>query len=322
MATRISFAETGGPAVLNSETVDIGDPGPGEIRVKHHAVGLNFIDTYHRSGLYPLELPSGIGLEAAGTVEAVGDGVTDLVEGDSIAYGVGPIGAYATERVMPADKVVKLPDGIGMEAAAGMMLKGQTVEYLLHRTYAVQPGDVVLFHAAAGGVGLIAMQWLKMLGAVTVGTVGSPEKAELAKAAGCDHVLHYDDDVVGTIKDLTDGTGAPVVYDGVGASTWDLSLDALKTRGTLVSFGNASGPVPPVNLGILAQKGSLYVTRPTLMNYCATRDDLVLSTNTLFDAVKKGLKIEVKQTYSLTDATQAHIDLEARKTTGSTILMP
>lgn len=322
MATRISFTETGGPAVLTSETVEVGDPGPGEIRVKHEAVGLNYIDTYHRSGLYPLDLPSGIGLEAAGTVDAIGENVTDLAVGDRIAYGVGPIGAYASERVMPAEKAVKLPDGISTEQAAGMMLKGQTVEYLLHRTYPVQKGDVVLFHAAAGGVGLIAMQWLKMLGAITVGTVGSPEKAELAKAAGCDHVLHYEDDVIGTVKELTDGAGAPVVFDGVGAATWETSLDALRVRGTMVSFGNASGPVPPVNIAGLGPKGSLYVTRPTLMNYAATRDDLLLSTNTLFNAVKNGLKIEVKQTYALSDAAQAHSDLEGRKTTGSTILIP
>lgn len=322
MATVIQFAETGGPEVLTVQEAEIGDPGPGEIRVTHDAVGLNYIDTYHRSGLYPVPLPSGIGLEAAGVVDAVGPSVSEFQLGDRIAYGVGPIGAYAGARVMPAEKAVKLPDGIDTRQAAGMMLKGMTVEYLVRRTYAVQPGDVVLFHAAAGGVGLIACQWLKQIGATVIGTAGSPEKADLAKAHGCDHVLHYDDDVIGAVKDLTDGAGVPVVYDGVGAATWDLSLDCLRPRGMLVSFGNASGPVPPVNLGVLSQKGSLYVTRPTLMSYTATRADLTLSASSLFEAVQKGLKIEVNQTYPLTEAAQAHADLESRKTTGSTILIP
>ncbi len=322
MATVIQFAETGGPEVLTVQEAEIGDPGPGEIRVTHDAVGLNYIDTYHRSGLYPVPLPSGIGLEAAGVVDAVGPSVSEFQLGDRIAYGVGPIGAYAGARVMPAEKAVKLPDGIDTRQAAGMMLKGMTVEYLVRRTYAVQPGDVVLFHAAAGGVGLIACQWLKQIGATVIGTAGSPEKADLAKAHGCDHVLHYDDDVIGAVKDLTDGAGVPVAYDGVGAATWDLSLDCLRPRGMLVSFGNASGPVPPVNLGVLSQKGSLYVTRPTLMSYTATRADLTLSASSLFEAVQKGLKIEVNQTYPLTEAAQAHADLESRKTTGSTILIP
>lgn len=322
MATVIQFAETGGPEVLKAVEVEVGDPGPGEIRVTHDAVGLNYIDTYHRSGFYPLPLPSGIGLEAAGVVDAVGPSVTEFQPGDRIAYGVGPIGAYASARIMPAEKAVKLPDEIDTRQAAGMMLKGMTVEYLLYRTYAVQPGDVVLFHAAAGGVGLIACQWLKQIGATVVGTAGSPEKAALAKAHGCDHVLHYKDDVVGKVHELTDGAGVPVVYDSVGAATWETSLDCLRPRGVLVNFGAASGPIPPLDLGLLAQKGSLYVTRPSLMTYNAQRDDLTLSAATLFEAIGKGLKIEVNQTYPLAEAAQAHADLEARKTTGSTILIP
>ena len=323
MAKVVRIHSTGGPEVLSYEDADVGAPGPGEVRVEHAACGLNYIDTYHRSGLYPLELPSPIGLEAAGTVTAVGDGVGELSVGDRVSYGVGPIGSYASERVMPAEKLVKVPDAIAIEQAAGMMLKGMTVEYLIRRTYPVQVGDTVLFHAAAGGVGLIACQWLKQIGATVIGTVGSDEKAALAKAHGCDHtILYRSEDVVSKVKDLTDGKGVPVVYDSVGADTWDMSLDCLQTRGTMVTFGNASGPVPPVNLGILAQKGSLYVTRPTLMNYAATRAELVESATALFDAVAKGLKIEVNQQYSLADAQQAHADLEARKTTGSTVLIP
>lgn len=323
MAKVVRIHSTGGPEVLSYEDADVGAPGAGEIHVQQAACGLNFIDTYHRTGLYPLEMPSPIGLEAAGTVTAVGSGVSDLSVGDRVSYGVGPIGSYASERVMPAEKVVKIPDGIETEHAAGIMLKGMTVEYLIRRTYAVQPGDTVLFHAAAGGVGLIACQWLKQLGATVIGTVGSEEKAELAKAHGCDHtILYRSDDVVSKVRDLTDGKGVPVVYDAVGADTWEMSLDCLQTRGMMVSFGNASGPVSAVNLGILAQKGSLYVTRPSLMNYAATRAELEESATALFGAIQKGLKIEVNQRYALSDAQKAHEDLEARKTTGSTILIP
>ena len=323
MAKIVRFHSAGGPEVLSVEEADVGAPGPGEIKVEQAACGLNYIDTYHRSGLYPLPLPSPIGLEAAGTVTAVGDGVTDLSVGDRISYGTGPIGAYASERLMPAAKAVRIPDGIETEQAAGMMLKGMTVEYLIRRTYAVQPGDTVLFHAAAGGVGLIACQWLKQIGATIIGTVGSPEKAELAKAHGCDHtILYRSENVVDAVKDLTGGTGVPVVYDSVGADTWDMSLDSLKPRGLMVSFGNASGPVPPIGLGSLSDRGSLYVTRPSLMSYAATREELVESADALFGAVAKGLKIEVNQRYALDDVQQAHEDLHARKTTGSTILIP
>ncbi len=323
MAKAVRFHTTGGPEVLTYEDVEVGDPGPGEIRVKHDACGLNFIDTYHRCGLYPLDLPSPLGLEAAGSVTAVGDGVTDLAPGDNIAYGVGPIGSYSSERIMPADKVVKIPDSITTQQAAGMMLKGMTVEYLVRRTFAVMPGDTVLFHAAAGGVGLIACQWLKQIGATVIGTAGSEEKAELAKAHGADHIILYrSEDVVATVKEITNGKGVPVVYDSIGKDTWEMSLDCLQPRGTMVTFGNASGPIENVNLGILAQKGSLYVTRPTLMSYNAVREDLVDSAGALFAAVGKGLKIEVNQSYALADAQQAHSDLEARKTTGSTILIP
>ncbi|WP_425407102.1 quinone oxidoreductase family protein [Hwanghaeella sp.] len=323
MAKVVRIHSTGGPEVLTYEDVDVGAPGAGEIRVAHEACGLNFIDTYHRSGLYPLPLPSPIGLEAAGTVTEIGDGVTDLKVGDRIAYGTGPIGSYATERVMPAAKVVKIPEGIETNQAAGMMLKGMTVEYLIRRTFTVKPGDTVLFHAAAGGVGLIACQWLKQIGATIIGTTGSEEKAELAKAHGCDHVILYrDEDVVSKVKELTDGKGVPVVYDSVGKDTWEMSLDCLQPRGTMVTFGNASGPVDNVNIGILAAKGSLYVTRPTLMTYTASREDLVESATALFDAVSKGVKIEVNQSYALADVQKAHTDLEARKTTGSTILIP
>lgn len=323
MAKVVRIHSAGGPEVLTYEDVEVGAPGPGEIRVTHEACGLNFIDTYHRSGLYPLPLPSPIGLEGAGTVTEIGDGVTDLAVGDRIAYSSGPIGSYSTERVMPAAKVVKLPDGIDTKQAAGMMLKGMTVEYLIRRTYAVKPGDTVLWHAAAGGVGLIACQWLKQIGATIIGTTGSEEKAELAKAHGCDHVILYrEEDVVSKVKELTDGKGVPVVYDSVGKDTWEMSLDCLQPRGLMVSFGNASGPVDNVNLGILAAKGSVYVTRPTLMTYTATREDMVDSATALFDAVGKGLKIEVNQSYPLAEVQQAHADLEARKTTGSTILIP
>lgn len=323
MAKVVRIHSTGGPEVLKYEDGDVGAPGAGEIRVTHEACGLNFIDTYHRSGLYALPLPSPIGLEAAGTVTEVGPGVTDLKVGDRIAYGTGPIGSYASERVMPAAKVVKLPDSIETKQAAGMMLKGMTVEYLIRRTFKVKAGDTVLFHAAAGGVGLIACQWLKQIGATIIGTAGSEEKAALAKAHGCDHVILYrQDDVVSKVKELTDGKGVPVVYDSVGKDTWEMSLDCLQPRGTMVTFGNASGPVDNVNIGILAAKGSLYVTRPTLMTYTAAREDMVESATALFDAVGKGLKIEVNQSYPLAEVQQAHRDLEARKTTGSTILIP
>jgi len=321
MPHAIRFHKAGGPDVLTWEEVPVGNPGPGEVRVRHTAVGLNFIDTYHRTGLYPLPLPSGIGLEAAGVVEAVGSGVTDLKEGDRVAYGTGPIGAYSEARIMPAEKLVVIPDGIDDRTAAAMMLQGLTVQYLIRRTYRVKAGETILVHAAAGGVGLILCQWAKHLGATVIGTVGNDEKAELARAHGCDHPIVYTrEDFVARIGEITKGAKVPVVYDSVGKDTFLKSLDCLQPLGMMVSFGQSSGAIGPVDLGILAAKGSLFVTRPTLMTYCAKREDLVASAKELFDVVKSGaVKISVNQTYPLKNAVQAHRDLEARKTTGSTV---
>jgi NADPH2:quinone reductase len=315
------FAKTGGPEVLEWQEVELGKPGAGEVLVRNHAVGLNYIDTYHRSGLYPMPLPSGIGLEGAGVVEDVGDGVTNLKVGDRVSYGTGPLGAYAEARIMPAANVLKLPDDIPFETGAAMMLKGMTVEYLLHRTFEVQGGQTVLFQAAAGGVGLIAGQWLKALGVTAIGTAGGPEKCALAKANGYAHVIDYTkEDVAKRVRELTDGKGVPVAYDSVGKSTWEGSLDCLSPRGLMVTFGNASGPVDGVNLGILGAKGSLYVTRPSLMAYTGTREELELSAGRLFAMVSSGkVQIKVNQTYPLAEAAQAHRDLESRKTTGSTV---
>ena len=322
MAKAVRIHTAGGPENMVFEDVQVGAPGPGEVRIKQDFCGLNYIDVYHRTGLYPLELPSAIGLEAAGVVEAIGDGVTELAVGDRVAYAAPPVGAYATERLMPWHRLIKLPDSISNEVAAGMMLQGMTVEYLIRRTYPVQPGDTVLFQAAAGGVGLIACQWLKQIGATVIGTAGSPEKAALAKAHGCDHVILYgQEDVAKRVREITDGAGVPVVYDGVGAATVDGSLDSLRPRGLFVSFGNASGPIQNFNLGTLSAKGSLFMTRPTLMTYTASREDLVESSTALFEAYAKGLKIEINQRYALADVVQAHKDLEARKTTGSTLLV-
>jgi len=315
--------QPGGPEEMRWEEVQIGAPGPGEVRLTQSAIGLNYIDCYHRSGLYPLEMPHGIGMEAAGTVEEVGGGVTELAVGDRVAYACPPPGAYAEVRNISADKVVKLPDSIDNETAAAMMLQGMTVQYLIRSTFRVQAGQTVLFHAAAGGVGLIACQWLKQLGVTVIGTVGSPEKAELAKAHGCDHtILYREESFVDRVLELTDGVGVPVVYDSVGSDTYPGSLDCLEPRGMFVSFGNASGPITNFDPGLLAAKGSLFFTRPTLMTYTASRDDLVASANDLFEAVQKGVKIEIHQRYALQDAAQAHRDLEARKTTGSTIFLP
>ncbi|MFW6076545.1 MAG: quinone oxidoreductase family protein [Hyphomicrobiales bacterium] len=320
----IRIEETGGPEVMKLVDVDLPPPGPGEVRIRHTAIGLNFIDTYHRSGLYPVKLPSGLGLEAAGVVEDTGEGVTHLKQGDRVAYGNGPIGAYAEARNAPANRVSKLPDGIADETAAAMMLKGMTVRYLLRETYKVAPGDTILLHAAAGGVGLIACQWAKALGATVIGTAGSEEKAELARAHGCDHVILYkDEDVPARVRELTGGKGVPVVYDGVGKDTLMVSLDSLQPRGLMVSFGNASGPVEKFDVGLLAAKGSLYLTRPVLAAYVASDEALQANANDLFDVVKTGkVKIEVNQTYPLSDAVQAHRDLASRKTTGSTVLLP
>jgi len=320
----IRFSEVGGPEVLKLVDVEVGDPKPGEVRLRHTAVGLNFIDTYHRTGLYPVPLPSGIGLEAAGVVEAVGAGVKGWKVGDRAAYGVGGLGAYAQARNMPANRISKLPKAISDEQAAGMMLKGMTVRYLLRASYKVKRGETILLHAAAGGVGLILSQWAKALGVKVIGTVGSDDKIDIAKAHGCAHVLNSrSDDVVKKVRELTDGKGVPVVYDGVGQATLMTSLDCLAPRGLLVSFGNASGPVTALNLGWLSARGSLYVTRPTLMTYTATDADLKETAGDLIEMVKSGkVKIPVNQRYALADAAQAHRDLEARKTTGTTVLIP
>ena len=324
MPAAIRFHRTGGPEVLCLEEVEIGAPAPGEARVRHHAIGLNFIDTYHRSGLYPLPLPSGIGLEGAGVVEAVGEGVRDLAVGDRVAYAGGPVGAYSEVRCLPAERLLRLPEALSFETGAAMMLQGLTAAYLLRRTYRVQPGDAVLIHAAAGGVGLIACQWAKALGATVIGTVSTEIKAELARQHGCDHVILYTrEDVAKRVREITGGEGVAVVYDGVGKDTFMGSLDSLRVRGTMVSFGNASGPVPPFEPLLLSQKGSLFFTRPILAHHTAKRDELLDLGGELFEKVLAGqVKIEVNQRYALAEAAQAHRDLEARKTTGSTVLVP
>ena len=324
MPRAIRIHQTGGPEVMQWEEVTVTEPGPGEIRIRHTAVGLNYIDIYHRTGLYPLPLPSGIGLEGAGTVEALGEGVESLQVGDRVAYAAPPIGAYAEVRLFPADKVVRLPDGIDDRTAAAMMLQGMTAQYLLRRTYRVQPGDTILFHAAAGGVGLIACQWARHLGATVIGTVGSDEKAELARAHGCEHPIVYTrENVVERVREITGGEGVPVVYDSVGKDTFMASLDCLRPMGMLVSFGNASGAVAPFEPAILSAKGSLFLTRPTLMTYTAKREDLLASANELFQVVSGGVvKININQSYPLAEVVRAHQELEARKTTGSSLLLP
>jgi NADPH2:quinone reductase len=324
MPKAVRFHTTGGPEVLVYEDVAVGEPAAGQARVRHTAIGVNFIDTYHRTGLYPLPLPSGIGLEAAGVVEAVGPGVDYLAPGDRVAYAGGPPGSYSQVRLIPADRLVKVPEGITDQQAAAMMLKGLTVQYLIRRTYRVQSGQTVLFHAAAGGVGLIACQWLKALGCTVIGTVGSDDKAALARAHGCDHTIVYTrENFAERVKEITGGAKVPVVYDSVGKDTFMGSLDCLQPLGMLAVFGNGSGPVPPVDLGLLAQKGSLFLTRPTLVTYTAKRADLVAMANELFEVVQSGkVKIEVRQSLALADAARAHTDLEARKTTGSTVLLP
>ena len=323
MTHAIIIQQPGGPEEMRWEEVQVGAPGPGEVRLKQSAIGLNYIDCYHRSGLYPLEMPHGIGMEAAGTVEEVGAGVTDLAAGDRVAYACPPPGSYAEVRNMVADKVVKLPNSIDNETAAAMMLQGMTVQYLIRSTYRVSAGETVLFHAAAGGVGLIACQGLKQLGVTVIGTVGSEEKAALAKAHGCDHtILYREENFVDRVREITGGAGVPVVYDSVGADTYPGSLDCLSPRGMFISFGNASGPITNFDPGLLATKGSLFFTRPTLMTYTASREDLVASATDLFEAVENGVKIEIHQRYALKEAAQAHTDLEARKTTGSTIFLP
>ena len=323
MTHAIRIHENGGPEVLRWEAVDVPDPGPGEAVVRQTVAGLNFIDVYFRTGLYPApSFPLTIGNEGAGVVEAVGEGVTEVAVGDRVAYCMS-LGSYAQRRIIASKLLVRIPDGIGDEQAAAVMLKGCTVQYLIRRTHAVQPGETVLFHAAAGGCGLIACQWLKHLGATVIGTVGTREKAELAKAHGCDHPIVYtEESFVDRVKELTGGKGVPVVYDSVGKDTFDDSLRCVQPRGLMVSFGNASGAVDPFKPAILAQKGSLFLTRPTLATYTATRQELEETTAELFDVVGSGaVRIEVNQTYALEDAAQAHRDLEGRRTTGSTVFL-
>jgi NADPH2:quinone reductase len=324
MAKAIRFSEFGGPEVLRWEEVTVGDPGPGEARIRQMACGLNFIDIYQRTGLYKVALPSGLGLEGAGVVESVGEGVTVVKPGDRVSYAGGPVGAYATERLIPADRLCILPEGLSFEQGAAMMLQGMTVQYLIRRTYQVLPGDTVLFHAAAGGVGLIACQWLKALGARVIGTAGSEEKCELARRHGADYCINYrTENFTERVRELTGGAGVPVVYDSVGQDTFMGSLDCLRPFGLMVSFGNASGPVPPMDLGLLAQKGSLYITRPTLFTYTASRADLEATSEELFAIVLSGaVTIDIGQRYPLSETARAHRDLAARSTTGSSILVP
>jgi NADPH:quinone reductase len=320
----IRIHEHGGPEQLLWEEVPLPSPKPGEALVRHKAVGLNFIDVYFRTGLYKLpQMPATIGMEGAGIVEAIGEGVTEVSVGDRVAYASGPVGAYAEARTIKADRLVKLPDAIGFEEAAAMMLQGMTAQYLLRTTYRVKAGETILVHAAAGGVGLIMCQWAKHLGATVIGTVSTEAKAELARAHGADHIVLTSEDLPAAVKKITGGAMLPVVYDSVGRDTFMPSLDCLAPLGYMVSYGNASGPVPPIDIGILAAKGSLYLTRPTLASYTSKREDLVAVARDLFDVVAKGaVKMNINQRYPLKDAAQAHRDLEARKTTGSTVLLP
>jgi NADPH:quinone reductase len=322
MVHAIQFEKTGGPEVLSWREVEVGKPGPGQVRLRHTAVGLNYIDTYHRGGLYPLPMPSGLGSEGAGVVEEVGSGVGDLKPGDRVAYAGGPIGAYAEARVMPADRLVPVPAGISDNEAAAMMLKGMTAWYLIRRTHVVKSGETILIHAAAGGVGLIVCQWAKHLGATVIGTVGDDTKAALVRKNGCDHPIVYRrEDFINRVSDITQGKKLPVVYDSVGKDTFYKSLDCLAPLGLMVSFGQSSGAIGPVDIGILAAKGSLFLTRPTLNSYTATREDLLTAARELFAVVESGaVKIAVNQSYPLREASQAHRDLEGRKTTGQTVL--
>ena len=324
MAHAICIHEQGGPDVLRWEQVEVGSPGPGEVRLRQTAVGLNFLDVYHRNGGYKLpELPTALGMEAAGVVAELGEAVDDLNVGDRVAYAGYKPGAYAEERILPAARVVPLPDFVDDQHAAAMMLQGMTAEYLVRRTFPVQSGQTVLFHAIAGGVGLIACQWLKQIGATVIGTAGTDAKAELARAHGCDHAIVYSrEDFVERVKEITGGAGVPVVYDSVGKDTWESSLDCLQPRGTMVSFGASSGVPADFSINLLQFKGSLFVTRPTLLHYIATRAELLDSANALFAAVENGLAVEINQTFPLKDAAAAHRALEARETTGSTILLP
>ncbi len=324
MPRAIRIHANGGPEVLQWEDVTVGDPGPGEARIRHTAIGVNFIDTYHRSGLYKLQLPTGLGSEGAGVVEAVGPGVDWVKPGDRVAYSGGPLGAYSESRVMPAERLVRLPDGISDRSAATLMLKGLTVQYLFRQTYKLKAGDTILFHAAAGGVGLIACQWARALGVTMIGTVGSDEKAALAIANGCTHTIVYTrENFVERVKALTGGKGVPVVYDAIGKDTFPASLDCLSPRGLWVSFGNSSGAIPGFDILLLSQKGSLYATRPTLFTYAAKREDLTAMAGELFDLVRAGKIVnEPRQTFALKDAAAAHRALESRSTTGASVLLP
>ncbi|MEN8781469.1 MAG: quinone oxidoreductase [Desulfobacterales bacterium] len=325
MSKAIVINQTGGPEVLRWVDYDPGQPGPGQVRLRHEAVGLNFIDVYHRTGLYPLpSLPAVPGMEGSGTVEAVGDGVTEVAAGDRVAYAGLPPGAYAQVRRIPADRLVILPESITTHQAAAMMLQGMTARYLLRGCFDVKAGDTILIHAAAGGVGSIVCQWAKHLGATVIGTVGSEEKAATATANGCDHpILYTREEFVARVKEITNDRGVDVVYDSVGQATVMKSLDCLRPLGTMVSFGQSSGPVAPLELGLLSAKGSLFLTRPTLMTYTAKREDLLIHARDLFEVVEKGVvKVEIRQTYPLSDAARAHRDLEGRRTTGSSILLP
>lgn len=324
MVKVVTFHKPGGPEVLQIAEADLGAPGPGQARIRHSVIGVNYIDTYHRSGLYPLPLPSGIGLEGVGVVEAVGPDVNHVKAGDKVAYAGGPPGGYSEARLIPADRLVVVPSGLDDKIVGGMMLRGMTVQFLLKRCYPVKAGQTVLIHAAAGGVGLIFCQWAKALGCTVIGTVGSDAKAELARAHGCDHPIVYTrENFTERVRAITKGEGVPVVYDSVGKATLDGSLDCLQPMGMMVVFGNASGPTDPLAIGTLAAKGSLYLTRPTLMTYIAKRADLEKTAADLFDIVRSGkVKIPVNQTYAMADVVQMHRDMEGRKTTGSTIMLP
>ena len=324
MTKAIRFSTPGGPEVLEWTDVDVGDPGPGQVRIRHTAVGLNFVDVYHRSGLYPVPLPSGLGLEGAGVIEAVGEGVDDMAEGDRVAYSNAGIGSYAEVRIAPADRLVPLPDAIDDTTAAAIMLKGLTAHYLLHRTFPVEAGQTILIHAAAGGVGQLACQWARHLGVTVIGTAGSEEKAKIARAAGCQHVILYrQEKVPDRVREITGGKGVPVVYDSVGKDTFSDSLDCLSMRGMMVSYGNASGPVPAIEPNELSTRGSLFLTRPTLLHYVMERAELLANAAELFEVIASGaVKASIGQTYPLAEAGRAQADLEARKTTGSTLLMP
>lgn len=324
MTHAIIVEQTGGPEVLRWQKVDLPQPGPGQALIRHTAIGLNFIDVYFRTGLYPAPLPFTPGMEGAGIVEAVGEGVTDIQPGDRVGYGQSPLGAYAERRLIPADKLIRLPDWIADEVAAAMLLQGLTAQYLLRQTFPVKPGDMVLIHAAAGGVGLLASQWARALGATVIGTVGSAEKAALAAAHGCHHVILYgQEDLVARVREITGGQGVDVVYDGVGKDTFDRSLDCLRRRGLMVSYGNASGAVPPFDVGLLNKKGGLFLTRPSVGHYAGTRAELLAMADDLFAVVRTGqVKVNIHQRFALRDAADAHRALEARATTGATVLLP